>query len=119
MMMLIKIELSLVTLAALLAVAGYSVNDSIIIADRIREKLGMIKKESEEFIFNKAINETLSRTLLTLLTTLFAITALITLGRGALRDFASVLLVGFIVGTYSSIFIMSPLALHIRIWVKR
>lgn len=112
-MCLLKIDMSLVTLAALLALAGYSVNDSIVIVDRIREKMRTMARESDEFIFNRAINETLPRTCMTTLTTLFATVALIVIGREVLRDFATVLLIGFIVGTYSSIFVTSSLALQL------
>ena len=91
--------------AALLTVAGYSVNDTVVIFDRIRENLRKHRGDDYTTIFNKSINETLSRTLLTLLTTLFVIFCLFFLGGEALRNFSFALLIGFTVGTYSSIFI--------------
>lgn len=91
--------------AALLTVAGYSVNDTVVIFDRIRENLRKHRGEDYTILFNKSINETLSRTLLTLLTTLFVIVCLFFLGGEALHIFSFALLIGFTIGTYSSIFI--------------
>ena len=113
-MSVIGIEMSLVTLAAILAMVGYSVNDSIVIADRIREKMRISKREDEEYIFNKAINETLSRTVLTVLTVAFPVIAIILIGGEVIRDFAIVFLIGLISGTYSSIYIVAPLSLLLK-----
>jgi preprotein translocase subunit SecF len=120
-------EISASVLAALLTIIGYSLNDTIIVFDRIRENLGLAikderkpkKKGSEDSIglmslselINLSINQTLSRTILTSLTTLFVVTTLWMLGGGAVADLAFALVIGIVVGTYSSIFIASPLLL--------
>ena len=96
-------------IAALLTVVGYSVNDTIIISDRIRENLKKMTRERLRNIVNKSINQTLSRTCITAGTTLMVIIALFFLGGGVIHDFAFTLLVGICIGTYSSIFIASPL----------
>ena len=102
-------ELSLPVIAAFLAIVGYSLNDTIVVFDRIRENLRLYRRESYEVVINRSINETLSRTILTSLTTLLVVLALFFLGGEVIHDFAFALLVGIIVGTYSSIFIASPL----------
>ncbi len=102
-------EFTLPIIAALLTIIGYSLNDTIIVFDRIRENLRRYHKKPLEVILNRSINETLSRTILTSLTTLFVVTTLFVLGGGIIHDFAFALLVGVIVGTYSSIFIASPI----------
>ncbi|MDA2915267.1 protein translocase subunit SecF [Nitrospinae bacterium AH_259_B05_G02_I21] len=102
-------ELSLPVIAAFLAIIGYSLNDTIVVFDRIRENLRLYRRESYEVVINRSINETLSRTILTSLTTLLVVLALFFLGGEVIHDFAFALLVGIIVGTYSSIFIASPL----------
>ena len=99
-------EFSIPVLAALLFVVGYSLNDSIIIADRIRENLRRVKGSSHEEIIDLSINQTLSRTVMTTGTTLLPILALLFLGGSVLRDFSLVLLIGLFVGTYSSIYIL-------------
>jgi len=108
-----NISMDLVILAALLTIAGYSVNDTIIICDRIREMRRKEKGKPEREIINSAINRTLSRTILTVGTTLLAVIALLIFGGGVIHDFAFVLLVGFIAGTYSSISIAVPFAFYI------
>jgi len=108
-----NIPIDLVILAALLTIAGYSVNDTIIICDRIREMRRKEKGKPEKEVINSAINRTLSRTLLTVGTTLLAVIALLILGGGVIHDFAFVLLIGFISGTYSSISIAVPSAFYI------
>jgi preprotein translocase subunit SecF len=102
-------ELSLPVIAAFLAIVGYSLNDTIVVFDRIRENLKLYRREVYEAVINRSINETLSRTLLTSLTTLLVVLALFFLGGEVIHDFAFALLVGIIVGTYSSIFVASPL----------
>ncbi|UCB57090.1 MAG: protein translocase subunit SecD [Candidatus Omnitrophota bacterium] len=102
-------EFSLPVIAALLTVVGYSINDTIVVFDRIREDMRLMRKASYEEIINASINQTLSRTLLTSLTTLLVVLALFFLGGAVINDFAFVLLVGIIVGTYSSIFVASPI----------
>ncbi len=104
-------EFTLAIIAALLTIIGYSLNDTIIVFDRIRENLRKYHKNPLEVILNRSINETLSRTILTSLTTLFVVVALFALGGGIIHDFAFALLVGIVVGTYSSIFVASPLLL--------
>lgn len=103
-------------LAALLTIAGYSVNDTVIIFDRIRENLRKTRSTDYVSIFNKSINETLSRTILTVLTTLFVVFTIFLFGGETLHTFSFCLLVGFIVGTYSSIFIASSIVID---WVKK
>ncbi len=102
-------EISLPVIAALLTIVGYSINDTIVLFDRIREDRKFMRKASTEEIINTSINQTLSRTVLTSLTTLFVVIALFVFGGKVINDFSFVLLVGVIVGTYSSIFIASPL----------
>lgn len=107
------VELSLVTLAGLLTLAGYSVNDSVIVADRIREKLRFLKGFWNTDTINKAIVDTLPRTIITSLTTLFPSISLILFGGEVLRELGITFTVGVIVGTYSSIFICSAVAYDI------
>ena len=102
-------------IAALLTVVGYSVNDTIIISDRIRENLKKMSRGRLKDIVNKSINQTLSRTCITAGTTLMVVVALFFLGGEVIHDFAFTLLVGIIAGTYSSIFIASPLLI---VWEK-
>ena len=104
-------EFTLAIIAALLTIIGYSLNDTIIVFDRIRENLRKYHKNPLGVILNRSINETLSRTILTSLTTLFVVVALFILGGGIIHDFAFALMVGVIVGTYSSIFVASPILL--------
>ena len=104
-------ELSLVMVGAILTIAGYSINDTIVVYDRIREGLHSGRKGSIEQIMNASINETLSRTLLTSGCTLFSVAALFFFGGPVLHDFAFAILIGIGVGTYSSIFIASPIVL--------
>lgn len=105
------LEISLSIIAAFLTIVGYSLNDTIIVFDRIRENLRRFRRKPFEETMNMSINETLSRTILTSLTTLVVILALYILGGGVIHDFAFALLVGVIVGTYSSIFVASPILL--------
>jgi preprotein translocase subunit SecF len=101
-------EIDLPIIAAFLAIIGYSLNDTIIVYDRIRENMGKHNKESFSFVVNRSVNETLSRTLLTSGTTLLVVLALFLLGGGVIHNFAFAMLVGVVVGTYSSIFVASP-----------
>ena len=109
-------EFTLPIIAAILTIIGYSLNDTIIVFDRIRENLRKYHKLPLGEIINKSVNETLSRTILTSLTTLFVVACLFALGGGIIHDFAFALLVGIVVGTYSSIFVASPILLA---WQKR
>ncbi len=109
-------QLSLPVLAALLTIMGYSLNDTIVVFDRIREDLTLHKKKTYREIINLSINQTLSRTVLTSLTTLLVVATLFLFGGGAINDFALVMLAGVVVGTYSSIFIASAV---VASWHKR
>lgn len=102
-------EFTLPIIAALLTIIGYSLNDTIIIFDRIRENTRKYHKKPLEFIINRSINETLSRTILTSLTTLIVVVTLFVLGGGIIHDFAFALIAGIVVGTYSSIYVASPI----------
>jgi preprotein translocase subunit SecF len=102
-------EFTLEIIAALLTIIGYSLNDTIIVFDRIRENTRKYHRQPYEQIINRSINETLSRTLLTSGTTLLVVLALFLLGGGIIHDFAFALLIGIIVGTYSSIYVASPI----------
>jgi len=104
-------EFTLPIIAALLTIIGYSLNDTIIVFDRIRENLRKYHKNPLEVVINKSINETLSRTILTSGTTLVVVIALFILGGGIIHDFAFAMMVGIIVGTYSSIYVASPILL--------
>jgi preprotein translocase subunit SecF len=107
-------EINLPTVAALLALVGYSVNDSVVVFDRVRENLKLHRGEDLEQLMNSSINQTLSRTFITSGTTLMVVLSLYFLGGDVINTFAFVLLVGIIVGTYSSIFVASPVALTIH-----
>ncbi len=104
-------EFTLAIIAALLTIIGYSLNDTIIVYDRIRENLRKYHKNPLEVVLNRSINETLSRTILTSLTTLLVVVTLFVLGGGIIHDFAFALIVGVVIGTYSSIFVASPILL--------
>lgn len=104
-------QLSLPIVAALLTIVGYSVNDTIVIFDRIREDLRLVRGKSFVEICNLSINQTLSRTLLTSFTTLITVAMLLIFGGGALYDFALALFIGIIVGTYSTVYIATPVVL--------
>ena len=104
-------QLSLPIVAALLTNVGYSVNDTIVVFDRIREDLRLVKNKSFTDICNLSINQTLSRTLLTSLTTMITVVMLLVFGGGAINDFALALFIGVLVGTYSSIFVATPVVL--------
>ena len=106
-------EFTLTVVAALLTVVGYSLNDTIVVFDRIRENLGKYRKKSLEETINLSITETLSRTLITSGTTLMVVLALFILGGEIIHDFAFALLLGVLVGTYSSIYVASPVALFL------
>ena len=108
------LEFDLRVLAALLATLGYSLNDTIIIYDRIRENMELRTKYDLVEVLNRSVNQTLSRTLLTSLTTLGAVLALLFVGGEVIRPFALAMAVGVVVGTYSSIFIASPLLLFLE-----
>jgi preprotein translocase subunit SecF len=104
-------EFTLPIIAALLTIIGYSLNDTIIVFDRIRENTRKYHRQPYEVVINRSINETLSRTLLTSGTTLIVVIALFVLGGGIIHDFAFALIIGIVVGTYSSIYVASPILL--------
>ena len=110
------IEMNIQTLAALLTLYGYSINDTIVIFDRIRETDELRAKITFEEVMNRAITQTISRTLLTGVTTLFAVMMLFFFGGEVLHDFAFVLFFGILIGTYSSIYIASPSVLWWEMW---
>jgi preprotein translocase subunit SecF len=110
-LMLADYEFDLTVIAALLTIVGFSVNDTVVICDRIRENLRKIRRETLESIINTSINETLCRTILTTSTALMVLLALYLLGGAVIKPFAFALLVGFISGVYSTIFIASPVIL--------
>ena len=101
-------EFDLPIVAAVLTIAGYSVNDTVVICDRIRENMRKRRRDSMETIIDVSINETLGRTILTTVTTLLVLTALLALGGGVIRPFAFTLFVGFLSGLYSTIFVATP-----------
>jgi len=105
---LLNLEISLAVVAAFLTIIGYSLNDTIVVFDRIRENLKIMRREEYPKIFNISINQTLSRTLLTSLTTFIVVLILFFFGGEVIHIFSFALVVGIIVGTYSSIFIASP-----------
>ncbi|MDQ6963144.1 MAG: protein translocase subunit SecF [Mariprofundaceae bacterium] len=111
-------EFTLPIIAAVLTVIGYSLNDTIVVFDRIRENLDANKRRKTQLteldVVNSSINQTLSRTLMTSLTTMLVVVALFLLGGEILKDFAFALIVGILVGTYSSIFVASPVMLSLE-----
>lgn len=114
-LMLANYEFDLTIVAALLTIVGFSVNDTVVVCDRIRENMRKIRRASLETIVNTSINETLSRTILTTGTAVLVLFALFFLGGGVIRPFAFALLVGFFSGVYSTIFIAAPVIL---LWGK-
>lgn len=112
---LLSLEFNLTTVAAVLTIAGYSINDTVVIYDRVREYLRKYKKLPLPALFNLAINETLSRTLITSGTTLLALCALYFLGGEVIRGFSFAMIWGVLVGTYSSICIAVPLLLYLNV----
>ena len=105
------VEFDLTVLAALLAVIGYSLNDTIVVFDRIRENFLRMRKGTSEDVVNTSLNQTLSRTLMTSITTLLVLLALFFYGGQTIHSFAEALIVGVFIGTYSSIYVASPMAL--------
>ena len=114
---LFQIEFDLTVLAALLAVIGYSLNDTIVVFDRIRENFRLIATSTPEEIVDKSLTQTLSRTIITSGTTIFTLVSLFVVGGELIHGFATALLIGIFVGTYSSIYVASALA--IRLGIKR
>lgn len=109
-------EISLSVIAALLTIVGYSLNDTIVVFDRIRENLGIRRREDFGILVNTSINETLSRTVITGGTTVLSLIALLVFGGEVIRDFALTMTLGIVIGTFSSIFIASPVLVEWNLW---
>jgi preprotein translocase SecF subunit len=112
---LLGLEFNLSTVAAILTIIGYSLNDTVVVYDRVRENLRRYKSMSLPDLLDRSLNETLARTLMTSLTTLIALGTLFVLGGPVIRDFTFAMIWGVLVGTYSSIFIATPLLLQLNI----
>lgn len=110
-----QMEFNLSTVAAILMIAGYSINDTVVVFDRIRENLRKYKKKPLAEVFNFSVNQTLSRTLMTSLTTFLALLALYVFGGEVIRGFVYALIFGIAIGTYSSIFVASPVLLLMNV----
>ena len=115
---LLSLEINLSIVAAVLTIVGYSMNDTVVIYDRIRENLSKFSSSKIEEITNISINETLSRTIITSLTTLLALISIFVLGGEILRGFALAMIIGVIIGTYSSIFVASPILKYLNVSYK-
>ena len=113
-----QVKFSLPIIAALLTIVGYSLNDTIVVMDRVRETFDAYRGRDVKLLLNQAINSTLSRTVFTSLTTMFVVIAILVLGGGLIRDFALALFIGIFVGTYSSIFVASPLVYYMDGYLK-
>ena len=119
---LVQLEFNLAIIAAILTIVGYSLNDTVVVFDRVRENLRKFKKRSLKEVLNLSINETLSRTVMTSVTTLLALIALYVFGGDVIRGFVFAMIWGVIVGTYSSVFVASPVLLRLgvtRDWDKK
>ena len=117
----LKIEFNLSIIAALLTIIGYSMNDTVVVYDRIRENLRKYKQMELFDLINKSLNETMSRTLLTSVTTLLALFSLYFLGGEVLKGFTFAMILGVFIGTYSSVFIASQIILYLNVkrdWSK-
>jgi preprotein translocase SecF subunit len=112
---LLGLEFNLSTVAALLTIVGYSLNDTVVIYDRVRENLRRYKTMALAALLDRSINETLARTVMTSLTTLVALGALFVLGGPVIRGFTFAMIWGVVVGTYSTIFVATPLLLHLNL----
>ena len=110
-LVLMNMEISISIIAALLTIVGYSLNDTIVIYDRIRENMSLNPYRDKKKVFNTSLNQTLNRTLVTSITTLIVVIVLYIYGGDVLRPFSFALIIGIILGTYSSIFIASPITL--------
>jgi len=108
----LRLEFDLTTVAALLTLAGYSINDTVVVYDRVREKLRKYKKMPLVDLLNLALNRTLSRTILTSFTTVIAVLALLFLGGDVLRNFSAALAFGIVIGTYSTIYVAVPILVY-------
>jgi preprotein translocase SecF subunit len=112
-------EISLTVIAALLTISGFSINDKVVVFDRIRERSKALRKEKHSRVMDIAVNETLSRTVITNTTVFLSAVALLVWGGEVLQDFSFATVVGILIGTYSSVYLASALALDIWIWLDR
>ena len=115
---LLSLEVNLSIVAAVLTIVGYSMNDTVVIYDRIRENLSKYSSSTVEDISNISINETLSRTIITSVTTLLALGSIFVLGGEILKGFSLAMIIGVIIGTYSSIFVASPILKYLKVSYK-
>src|SRR5687767_1310926 len=113
-----QMTFDLPTLAAILAVVGYSLNDTVVVFDRIRERFGLSRKDPPAKVIDLAVNETLSRTLMTSVTTMMAVMSLLLFGGDVLKGFATALAIGVVVGTFSSIYVASAIALDLKLTAR-
>jgi preprotein translocase subunit SecF len=109
------LEFNLASVAALLTIAGYSINDTVVIYDRVRENMRKFKRMPLTELFNISINETLARTVMTSVTTLLALTALVVLGGEVIRGFSIALIWGVLIGTYSSVALAVPMLIYLKV----
>lgn len=116
---LLGLEFGIASVAALLTLIGYSLNDSIIVSDRIRENIREMRGKGFREIVNTSINQTLSRTIMTSVSTMLPLLSLLIFGGPVLRDFSLALLVGIVIGTYSSIYIVAPLVVYVEEWNRK
>jgi preprotein translocase subunit SecF len=112
-------EITLTVVASLLTLAGFSINDKVVVFDRIRERKQSLRREPPDKVMNIGINETLSRTIITNGTVAFSTLALYLFGGDVIHDFSLAMLVGAVVGTYSSLYVASALALELQLWGER
>ncbi len=114
-----SLQIDQTIIAAFLTIVGYSINDTVVVFDRIREFSNLFKTEPFERLVNRSINDTLSRTIITSLTTLLVVVVLFIFGGEVLRGFAFAIIVGILIGTYSSIFVASPIVIELRAQAAR
>ncbi len=112
---LLQLEFNLTTIAAVLTIAGYSINDTVVVFDRVRENLRKFKKTELPELLNLSLNQTLARTLMTSLTTLLALMALFFFGGAVVHDFAGAMIWGVVIGTYSTVFVAGPLLIYMNL----
>jgi preprotein translocase subunit SecF len=112
---LLGLEFNLTTIAAILTIVGYSINDTVVIYDRVRENLRRYKSMPLPELIDRSINETLARTVMTSLTTLLALIALVVAGGPVIRGFTIAMIWGVLIGTYSTVYVASPMILHLRL----
>lgn len=114
-----SLQIDQAIIAAFLTIVGYSLNDTVVVFDRIREYVNLFKTEPYNDVVNRSINSTLSRTVMTSVTTLIVVTVLFIFGGEVLRGFSFALIVGVVIGTYSSVFVASPTVIELKAWVER